>query len=195
MTKLPKFWDIVLVGGPILILTLLILPFFLPNIFEGVLQESYWAEQKEKVQYQMQLWNEQKIIKYQVDFLSQDDNKCIRQVVVENDNVSKIINDCPKASFSKISQMFDDINGMLDNHVCGPNSCECDGPYIIDAVYDEKYHFPKSGKTNYHPQESWRFKKTNILMLPNLLEGRKYCTLLGYSWGEAWEVVSFIPMK
>lgn len=193
MKKSEKFLGIFLAGVLILILILLILP----NTFEpnSAFQEQFWTEQTEKVQHQRQLWNAQKITKYKlkIGFILYD---CVQEVIIESNHTPQIIKDCLDSRLMTISQLFNQIETVLGMHACGPNGCDCDGPYIIEAVYDEKYHFPKSGKPTYASQESWRYQKTNILRLPNLLGDRKYCTMLsGLPWSESWEVVSFTPMK
>lgn len=180
-----------LIGVPILILILLILP----NTFASnrAFQDQFWAEQTEKVQYQRQLWNAQKISKYKLKIGFVD---CIQEVIVENNHAPQIIKDCSESRFITISQLFNQIETVLGMHACGPNGCDCDGPYIIEAVYDEKYHFPKSGKPVYASHETWRYQKINLIESLSHPFTKKFCTLLaGLPWSESWEVYSFTPMK
>ena len=61
---------ILLGSSAVLYLIFVILPYTYPP--NSAWQLQYWATQKEEVQHQIQLWNEQKITKYKIGFKSQD---------------------------------------------------------------------------------------------------------------------------
>jgi hypothetical protein len=146
----------------------------------------YWNEQSVEIQKHKKIWSEQDITKYRIgiNLLGYPEN-CSRELVVDDNVITQVIkDDCKYASdFGTVDSLFSMIQRMVDNKMCGANGCDCDGPFIIDAVYDEKYGFPKIGNPATHPEKRWMFGAKFF----------SFCTLLG-DLGIGWNVYSFSPI-
>lgn len=180
----------------IIIFVLAFLYIFPPN---AVLQELYWQAKIAEVESYRQQWAEQKIIKYQIGITMWENGECRRELIVENNQIVQIIKeDCGGRGVHTIDEMFSLLKKIAVKYrVCGPNSCVCDGPFVIEATYDAGYKFPKTVDTIYDEKESWRFEKTNIFGIPDFFANNtRFCTLLGYpyEWG-AWDIDTFVPLK
>jgi hypothetical protein len=146
------------------------------------IQEQYWRTKLEEVQYQKQLWTNQKITKYKLEVRELTYNQnYTRTIIVGSDTV--VENAARECCF--IEELFSSIETVIEQKRCGNNGCECDGPIVTDVVYDETYHFPKTGKLMNHPEEGWKFGPRPT-----------FCTFLGdLSIGTSWEIYSFTSLE
>jgi len=146
-------------------------------------QEDYWREQAAQVYKQREIWQKQGITKYRIGIIwSTFSGSCSEEFVVNNKVVTQIIKNCEYyPNLETVEDLFLKIENMISERKCGGNGCGCDGPLHIDAVYDELYGFPKTGRSVIHPQQSWRYGT------------QTFCTLVG-TGGPQWEVYSFSPL-
>ena len=168
--------------------------------------EQYWSAQDDAVEYQKKLWNQQKITKYNLGIKLGDyfeecnwDVTIDHGVSVQPSKLQIMRGNCDGFSQMTIEYLFFQIENMLAQKQCGKDGCECTGPYHMDVIYDETYHFPKNAKPAHHG--SWMYRNTNIFGIPEfdlnlLLNGRPVCLMYADLDGFfAWDVYKFVPIQ
>lgn len=169
---------------------------YMPNY---AAQEEYWDKQNADVQEHIKAWEEQKITKYQLTMHLSYTSECERKVTIENNAVTQTFKDtCKSSAYTKlktIDDLFALINAVAKAKSCGTNGCDCDGPTVMDVVYDKQYKFPQTAKPVSHREETWRFKKAKVFpFVEDFMIGRKFCTLLG-EFGIGWAIYSFTLLQ
>jgi hypothetical protein len=194
-----------LIGIAIVLLIIIII--FVVPIYIEALQEKYWQAQNEDVQQQIKQWNEQKIATYKIGInVSVLDpykppSKCTKEYIVDHGTIAKTIsNNCMVYVLPTMESLFSIIQTMLDaRKYARYDNNDCHGPYHMDVVYDEKYHFPQNANPTFHPKEGWRFPTTasaNHEMFHNDLY---YLYALSCTFSDLpaiqWEIYTFTPLK
>jgi hypothetical protein len=152
-------------------------------------QELYWRAKANDVDNHAQWWREQKIIKYKMGIRWFGLSTGSQELVINDKKVEQMrTNNCNNCSSTTIEDLFAFVENLNKARHCGANGCECDGPFIMDVVYDTKYSFPQKANPTYDSMALWMYRID--LMKP----GKGFCTMLG-NLGIGWEVFSFTPMQ
>jgi len=145
-------------------------------------QEQYWQNLAEDIQKHKKIWADQGITNYRIEIHMAYTRYCSLELVVSSNVIRQVIkDDCYYSNFGTVDSLFSIMQNMVDEKRCGSNGCGCDGPFHIDAVYDEQYGFPKAGRAMIHPQQRWRYGT------------QTFCTML-LTLGIGWDVYSFTPL-
>lgn len=46
-----------------------------------------------------------------------------------------------------IESIFEVFSQYVDDRICGPNGCSCEGAYVVKATYDPEYGYPRTIST------------------------------------------------
>lgn len=162
-------------------------------------QEEYWSARTAEIQEHTKAWNEQNITKYQIGMRFSHTSECTLEAVIENNVVVQTIKDtCHEAAYADlktIDGLFAFIKAVADAKGCGANGCDCDGPLVMDVVYDEQYKFPQTAKPVSHREEIWRFKKAKVIPWGERFEYDHQACSVHYDDGIDWEIYSFTPLN
>lgn len=161
-------------------------------------QEEYWSARTAEIQEHSKAWNEQNIVKYQIGIRLTYTSECKREVTIENNVVTQTTRDnceeMPLASLKTVDDLFAFIKTVVDAKGCGSNGCECDGPLVMNVIYDQQYKFPQLAKPVSHREEIWRFKREKLISFgENFLYGNT-CAV-SFDAGTEWEIYSFAPLN
>lgn len=162
-------------------------------------QEDYWRARTAEIQEHTKTWNEQNIIKYQMGIRFSHTSECDLEAIIEKNVVVQTIKDtCQEAAYANLKTvdgLFAFIKSVADAQGCGANGCDCDGPLVMDVVYDQQYKIPQTAKPVSHREEIWRFKKAKVIPLWERFDYNPQSCSVHYDDGIDWEIYSFTPLN
>lgn len=166
---------------------------------DDAVQNEYWNTQTTQIEARTKLWAEQNIIKYKIGIRFSHTSECALEAVIENNVVVQTIKDtCQEAAYANLKTvdgLFAFIKSIADAQSCGANGCDCDGPLVMDVVYDQQYKFPQAAKPVSHREEIWRFKRAKVISLSESFDYDGKTCAVNYDAGIDWEIYSFTPLN
>ncbi len=89
-----------------------------------------------------------------------------------------------------VAELFARAERAISAPECGPNGCICDGPIIVDVVYDSALGYPQRLDYRVSPENRWRYLEFWL----SQFSGAPPCRPVTYV-GQSITVVTLKPLK
>lgn len=114
---------------------------------------------------------------YQLKIKQVREASCQQELEIKNEQVIAAIKqkDCQSMPDYTVANLFNLIESNLEEEKCGPNGCECDGKFVVNAKYDRATGYPKQVELDL--KKSFSLLQLLQAVLPQ--NQSSACTLIG----------------